>query len=119
MNEFQKCGSCGRRWKRWSDFILDPEVRLLGLQAFSGLPDANLLVFEHRCGSSVSVLTSRLRQLLPDATIEPTLPNLFGTEQCNRFCQTLSDMTLCDRPCSNAGDRRLIQAVIEMKHKRR
>jgi len=112
---FQKCGSCGQPWTQWSDFILDPDVRLLGFQAVSGLPDANLLVFEHSCGSSISVLAKRLRHLLGDVQPESQLPVLFGTDQCNKYCRFLEILAACDRPCANARDRQLIQAVIKMK----
>ena len=112
---FQKCGSCGQPWMQWSDFILDPDVRLIGFQAVSGMPDANLLVFEHCCGSSISILARRLRHLLSDGQPEPQLPSLFGTEPCNQFCRFLENLTACDRPCANARDRRLIQAVLKMK----
>jgi len=112
---FQKCGSCGQPWDQWSDFVLDPDIRLLGFQAISGLPDANLLVFEHCCGSSISILAKRLRHIFPDAEPETELQNLFGTDQCNQFCRFLEHLTACDRPCANARDRRLIQAVLKMK----
>ncbi len=100
---------------RWSDFILDPDVRLLGFQAVSSLPDANLFVFEHRCGSSISILAKRLRHLLSEAPTQSQLPNLFESEQCSQFCRTLENLTVCDRPCVNARDRRLIHTVVKMK----
>jgi hypothetical protein len=112
---FQKCGSCGQPWMQWSDFILDPDVRLLGFQVVTGMPDANLLVFEHCCGSSISVLVKRLRHLLGDAQPQTQLPVLFETNQCNEFCRFLENLAACDRPCANARDRQLIQAVMRMK----
>ena len=65
-------------------------VRLLGLQAVITNPDFNVLVFEHRCGSSISILTPRLRHLLPEpepgeaSTPVPrfgTVPRLFEKER--------------------------------------
>jgi hypothetical protein len=81
-----------------------------------GLPDANVLVFEHRCGTSVSVLTSRLRHLLPaeDETEPP--PLLFGTERCSGHCRFLEDLSRCDQPCSNARDRRLAILVATRRY---
>jgi hypothetical protein len=75
---FQTCGSCKRAWPTWDSFVLDPAVRLLGLQVVITNADINVLVFEHRCGSSISILTPRLRHLLPDP--EPADPpaRLFG-----------------------------------------
>ena len=74
---FQICGSCRRAWPTWDNFVLDPDVRLLGLQSEIAKPDVNLLVFEHSCGSSISILSKRLRHLLPEP--EPGDPPARGS----------------------------------------
>ncbi len=112
---FRTCGSCQKKWMHWQDFVLDPGLRLLGLQAYPSLPDTNLLVFEHRCGTSVSVLASRLRAALGDPNDNPGLPLLYGTEECRGRCRSLDDLQACDRDCINARDRRLLLRLIEMK----
>ena len=75
---FQTCGSCRRTWETWESFVLDPAVRLLGLQAVITNPDVYLLVFEHGCGSSVSILSRRLRHLLPEPEPEDPPARLLG-----------------------------------------
>jgi hypothetical protein len=112
---FRTCGSCRQVWRNWEDFVRDPGVRLLGLQAITNLPDANLLVFEHRCGSSVSVFVSRFRQYLPDSQDPSGWSSLPGTDQCSGHCLHLENLQQCDRPCINARDRRLILQLMEMK----
>lgn len=112
---FRTCGSCWQVWRSWEDFVRDPGVRLLGLQATVNLPDANLLVFEHRCGSSVSVLASRFRQHLPDSQDSSGWSSLRGTDQCSGHCLRLENLQQCDRPCINSRDRRLILQLMEMK----
>ncbi|HEX9107951.1 MAG TPA: hypothetical protein VF832_12000 [Longimicrobiales bacterium] len=107
---FKVCGACRRSWSTWDEFATDPEVRLLGLQAVANVPDASVLVFEHRCGSSISVLTRRLRHLLPPYD-GPALPVLRDTDQCARHCFDLADHGRCDRRCSNARDRELLVLV--------
>ncbi len=104
---FKTCGSCGAAWRDWRGFLADPGVRLLGLQAAPGVADANALVFEHRCGSTVSLLAYRLRGLLGYEEAGQELPELYGTATCNGHCRTLESLALCDRPCGNARDRRL------------
>ncbi|UCF19301.1 MAG: hypothetical protein JSU87_15445 [Gemmatimonadota bacterium] len=113
---FHSCGSCDKQWPTWEAFVLDAGIRLLGLQAVEQLPDANLLVFEHRCGSSVSLKASQLRPyLLPDPEAGIALPKLFGTEECTGHCRLVADLSACERPCINAHDRRLIARVIELR----
>jgi hypothetical protein len=114
---FVTCGSCRRQWATWDDFLHDPRVHLLGLQAVLSLPDANLLVFEHACGSSVSVLTRRLAHLLPERH-GPPLPSLRGTEECPGHCFSLADIAACDQPCSNARERELIRIIQETRRAR-
>jgi hypothetical protein len=104
------CGSCGRPWPTWDDFFGDPHLRLLGLQAVTRVPDANLLVFEHRCGSSVSLLTKRLRHLVPEHPAD-AWPSLRGSDECRRHCLSLEDHGACGRPCRHARDRDLLALV--------
>ena len=112
---FQVCGACKCAWPTWDAFVLDPAVRLLGMQSLVSRPDTNLLVFEHACGSSISILSRRVRHLLPEP--EPLNPpgRLLGTEQCRGHCLRLEDLEACDAPCSNARDRKLILLVQRMK----
>jgi hypothetical protein len=112
---FQKCGSCGKTWAGWQEFVFDPSVLMLGFQAFVPVPDANLLVFEHRCGSSISILARRLRHLGAPEGCQADDPVLFGTETCNEYCRDIKDLRACDRPCANARDRRVVQLLFKMK----
>jgi len=112
---FQTCGACKHAWPTWDSFVLDPDVRLLGLQPVHTNPDFNVVVFEHLCGSSISILTPRLRHLLLEP--EPGEPSvrLMGTEQCRGHCRFLEDLELCDAPCSSARDRELTLLIKRMK----
>ena len=112
---FQICGACKRQWPTWDRFVLDPAVRLLGLQSVIANPDVNLLVFEHGCGSSVSILTRRLRHLLPEPEPGDPPARLMGTDQCRGHCLHLEDLEACDAPCINARDRELILLVQRLK----
>lgn len=113
VSPFQTCGSCRVGWDSWDTFVVDPRIRLLGLQAVPHVDDASLLVFEHACGSSISILTKRLRHLLPGPA--DGWPSLRGTDQCPGHCVSLADLAACDRPCSNARDRDLIELVERLR----
>ena len=104
---FKVCGSCGRLWDTWDAFVTDPEVRLLGLQSIAAVPEATLLVFEHFCGSSVSVLTRRLHHLVPDHPAAQW-PSLRGTEECPGLCLSLAERDPCDRHCRHARNREIL-----------
>ncbi len=113
---FKVCGACRQAWPSWEAFVGDPGVRLLGLQALADVPDASVLVFEHRCGSSISVLTRRLLHLLPlPDPAQSAWPSLRGTAECRRHCFSLEDQAPCDRHCRNARDRELLTLVKELR----
>lgn len=97
--------------------MLDPELRLLGLQAVPSQPDANVLVFDHCCGTSISLLVRRVRHLLPNAEEETLPPVQLGLEECRRHCQELEDFVACERPCPKARDRRLVQVILQLRQK--
>jgi hypothetical protein len=103
----------------WDSLILEPAVRLLGLQATITLPDVNLLVFEHNCGSSISILSRRLRHLLPEPRLDAPATRLLGTELCRGHCFLLRDLEACDAPCSNAREHELIRLVQDTKKEAR
>jgi hypothetical protein len=114
-SRFQACGSCKQNWATCESFLVDPGVRLLGLQPVMSNTDFNVLVFEHRCGSSISILAPRLRHLLPPADPDAPATRLMGTEQCRGHCRFLHDLAACDAPCSSARDRQLILLVQRME----
>ena len=93
---FKTCGSCKHQWPTWDEFVLDPAVRLLGLQSEITNPDVNLLVFEHDCGSSISILSRRLRHLLPEPEPDDPPARLLGTDQSRGHCLRLEDLEACD-----------------------
>jgi hypothetical protein len=114
-NAFKVCGACKRSWPTWDGFVLDPDVTLLGLQFLADVPEYNLLVFEHGCGSSVSILARRLRHLLPQLESDGPLPVLFGTGECRGHCRLVEDLQSCDAHCANVHDRALILLIQLLK----
>ncbi len=115
---FKVCGSCRRAWPTWESFVTDPEVRLLGLQSRASLPEATVLIFEHWCGSSVSILTSRLRYLVPHHP-GAKWPCLRGTDQCPGHCEDFSDHGRCVEPCRLALDREILAIAVALQATRK
>ena len=110
---FSTCGACRKHWATWNAFLEDPGVTLVGLQVAEHVPDSNLLIFEHACGSSVSVRTTKLRFL--QAEEPPDSPTTIGPEECEQRCTRLQEWKTCDRPCVNARARRVLQRILRVK----
>lgn len=115
---FKVCGSCGHRWPGWDDLLADPQIRLLGLQAVARVPEASVLVFEHRCGSSVSVLAMRLHHLVPEIPAHEW-PSLRGTAACPGHCLHQEDQGPCDQRCRHRLDRAVLDLVKAAQGERR
>jgi len=112
---FKTCRSCHIHWADLQQFLHDPGISVLGLQAITSIPDSNLLMFEHRCGSTISVRAKLLRQLLPEPEEKIKLPLQFEKEGCEGHCRSLEDLAACRQPCSNARDRHLLLRLLEIK----
>jgi len=107
---FRQCRVCGQKWYSWQEFLHDRSLQVLGLQAVPKIPKASVLIFNHkRCGT-ISILTSRLHQLVqvPDS-------NQPETEQCDGCFRDLDDLAKCDISCVIAKDRRLTLKILAMK----
>ena len=115
---FKVCGSCRRAWPTWESFVTDPEVRLLGLQSRASLPDATVIVFEHFCGSSVSILTRRLYHLVPHHP-GAKWPSLRDSEECPGHCWDFSDHGRCVAPCRHALDREVLAIAVALQATRK
>ncbi|OQX96043.1 hypothetical protein B6I21_02280 [candidate division KSB1 bacterium 4572_119] len=113
-NSFKVCGACKYTWRTIDDFINDKAVKVLWLQVIPGHPDANCIIFEHRnCGSTISVLTFKLRHLLSRKFTYTD--DLYGTSECNDFCNTRDTMAACEKECVNAQDRELARLLVTLK----
>lgn len=115
---FKVCGSCRRTWSTWEEFVTDPEVRLLGLQSRASLPEATVLVFEHFCGSSVSILASRLHHLVPHHP-GARWPCLCDTDACPGHCLDFRDHGRCVECCRLAMDREILAIATALQATRK
>jgi hypothetical protein len=112
---FKTCRSCRIQWADWQQFLYDPAVSVLGLQAITSVPDSNLLMFEHRCGSTISVPARLLRPLFPEPEAKTELSLRFEKDGCEGHCRSIEDLATCRQPCINARDRRLLLRLLEIK----
>ncbi|MBW1809081.1 MAG: hypothetical protein JRJ87_12875 [Deltaproteobacteria bacterium] len=106
---FRICRLCNQSWSSFDEFIHDPKIQLVGLQAVPKIPKASVLVFIHEGCGSISVLTSKLRALLD-------LPQGYdpAAEACQGCFRDLTELCACKLPCTIAGDRQLTQRVIQL-----
>ena len=101
---------CGREWGTFGEFIKDPSIQVLGLQAVPSKPAVSVMVFNHdRCGG-LSVKTALLREVLS----EPG-PAEGESENCDGCFRDIGELARCQKACVVAADRRVALKVFEMK----
>ena len=107
---FRVCRVCGQSWSNWRDFLLDPLVRVVGLQAVPMAPEVSVLVFGHGGCGGLSVRTSVLRELMDEPG---SVDN--QSEPCEGCFRDLDELARCNKPCVVAADRNLTLKVLKMK----
>lgn len=89
--------------------LADPDVVLLGYQAFSPNPVEGMLLFNHMtCQTTLAIQVRSFRDL-HDGPVH--VESLAGTDACSGHCDTTSDLERCENRCSGAWVREVLQSV--------
>ncbi|MFZ5761082.1 MAG: hypothetical protein ACOY32_15820 [Thermodesulfobacteriota bacterium] len=113
---FKTCPSCGMAWADWSLFLADPATSLIGYQAFWGDLLEGLFLFNHRCGTTMSISVGDLRHLYSGPVGQRRLA---GTDACAGMCLHTMDIRPCPTDCECAYIREIMQIVRKWPKKRR
>jgi len=105
---FKACPSCRHEWQTRNTFLADKEIRLTGYQAdFEDLA-TGLLLFNHRCGTTLAIPVAEFRDLYSGPVFEEQLT---GTDQCPEYCLRQDELAPCDQPCECAFVREIMQII--------
>ncbi|MBI5115575.1 hypothetical protein HZA56_03830 [Candidatus Poribacteria bacterium] len=105
-SDFKHC-SCGVSWADRDSFLVDPDVRPIGLTFLT--PESFLdtyYFFNHAaCGTTLATSVSEFVDL-----IQEPLPFflLAGTKDCPGHCTSIDDLEACFNECRNAPFRRFL-----------
>lgn len=106
--EFQNCNNCQTRWETVYAFMRDPTVELVGyMPTFDELTNG-LLLFNHRCGTTLACVVGQFEHLYDGPRYES---NRHGNDDCPGYCLNKTDFTPCPQKCSCAFVRELLQIV--------
>jgi hypothetical protein len=108
---FKSCSLCDWEWSSLAEFASDPDAQPLGLVIHFRDPYASLLLFNHRCGTTLAVRADEFRDRLPALGGELRA----GQAGCERRCLRFEDLADCDQPCRNAPLRHLMVELIAAK----
>ena len=105
---FKKCSLCDETWDNYSTFLSDPTIHIIGYQvSFENLV-AGLLLFNHSCGTTLSLEVGDFK-ILQDGPIYTERAT--GSKECPGHCQHEKDLDPCPAKCECAYVRDIIQVI--------
>ncbi len=112
---FKKCPSCKKKWSDYEEFLADPYLKLIGYQMFLEDLKEGLFLFNHSCGTTLS-LTVQSFEHLYDGPVYDT--RALGGENCPGLCLIKKETASCSEECDCAYVRAIMQ-TIKAWHKRK
>ena len=96
MDIFKACPNCGYRWPTRDAFMADADLKLLGYQPNFVILSKGLFLFNHRCGTTVSVKVHHFSDLYQGPVFDDPL---FGSSECLGYCLHRSELRPCPSEC--------------------
>lgn len=105
---FKICPRCGFVWTGRTYFLSDPTIHLIGYQIHFEELSAGLFLFNHSCGTTLSV---QAKEFLDFYGGPMFTERLNGTEECQGSCLHKDDLRPCPAKCECAYVREVLQAI--------
>jgi len=106
---FKHCPACGQRWVLRDDLLVDPEVLVVGYQAFIGEDMAGFFLFNHaRCGTTMAIPPEDFASLYNGPIFTERLDD---HPECPDYCLKVDDLRACQLECECAYVREILQVV--------
>ena len=108
MTNFKSCNVCDFIWKDRDSFLSDPNTEIIGYQVSYDEEHNGFFMFNHNCGTSLSIPVD----MFGDLYHGPKYKNiLLNTEQCPEYCLDENDLNPCGEDCKFSFARELIQLI--------
>lgn len=105
---FKICSLCGFVWRGRTSFLSDPSLHLVGYQVHFEELSAGLFLFNHSCGTTLSVQAKEFQDLCGGPMFSERLT---GTEECQGSCLHEDDLRPCPAKCECAYVREVLQVI--------
>jgi hypothetical protein len=108
---FKSCSACSGHWLTREDLIADPDITVVGYQAFVRDNVPGLFLFNHRpCGTTLAIPAMAFASLYDGPVYADRLD---GSPDCPDYCLTTSNLSPCPLQCECAYVREILQVVKE------
>ena len=105
---FKICSRCGFVWTGRISFLSDPTLHLVGYQVHFEELSAGLFLFNHSCGTTLSVQAKEFQDLYSGPMFAERLT---GTEECQGSCLHEDDLRPCPAKCECTYVREVLQVI--------
>ena len=105
---FKICPSCQLRWTTRDMFLQDPELEIIGYQANFGDLEMGLFLFNHCCGTTLSIWAKDFIDLYHGPLFKKRAT---GSEECRGLCLDKDDLHSCPVHCECAYVREVVTLI--------
>ena len=112
---FKSCTTCNTHWQTRADLLDDPNVLLIGYQAFIGHPEKGLILFEHHvtgCGTSMAISIGSFQDFYHGEYYDELM---YGSEDCPGYCLDPQNLRVCSNKCKMAFAREIVAYIEKVK----
>ncbi len=109
LSEFKQCPKCKTIWRERSEFLNDPDIKLIGYQANFRNLELGLLMFNHMtCRTTLSLEAGKFSDMYKGPVFKSRLT---GSDQCPGYCLHKSVLRPCPEECECAYVRSIIDMI--------
>ena len=105
---FKQCPACRTTWDDYTDFLADPCLQLIGYQVLFENLSNGLFLFNHSCGTTLSINVEALQHLY-DGPVYGQRET--GKEKCPGLCFIKNETGPCAAQCDCASVRSIMQTI--------
>jgi len=105
---FKRCGPCGFQWDTLNTFLGDPNIEIIGYQAYFEELKLGILLFNHSCKGTLAIQVDEFKHLYDGPLFEE---RMLGEEDCPGYCLYEDELRTCPARCECAYVREIIQRI--------
>lgn len=105
---FKQCNTCGEQWKTRDAFLSDNDIEVIGYQVFFQNLRLGLFLFNHSCGTTMSVEAEKLLDLYTGPVYTERKND---GRKCPGRCLNENIMSPCSDECRCAFISQIMQTI--------
>ncbi len=109
---FKECSRCNAKWSSREEFLADTGISMVGYQPHFEDLQAGLFLFNHSCGTTLSLPVVLFKDLHKGKIFEESKR---GSADCPGYCLNKFNLRPCPAECECAYVREIIQIIAKRR----